>query len=332
MDVLEYLESKKEMIDEEIDRILPRGIEPEELVGASRHLVEAGGKRMRPVLTLTSAKAVGGKEEEVLTSAAAIEILHTFTLVHDDIMDKDESRRGATSVHVAWDEPMAIIAGDALFAKVFQALSRNIKEGNFSADEATEVFDTVSRASLQICQGQALDMKFGKGEDVKESDYLEMVRLKTGVLIEAATRVGATLGGGTSEEIEALAEYGKLVGIAFQIHDDLLGVVGDQEKVGKPIGSDIKEGKKTYLAVHALQEADGEERKFLFDILSKRGGTDEEVEKVLRIYEETGAVESAKKKSRELVEKAKSELEILPDSEAKNFLLKIADFSVEREL
>ncbi|KXB05914.1 hypothetical protein AKJ53_01780, partial [candidate division MSBL1 archaeon SCGC-AAA382F02] len=133
-------------------------------------------------------------------------------------------------------------------------------------------------------------------------------------------------------EIEALGEYGRLTGIAFQIHDDLLGIVGDQEKVGKPIGSDIREGKWTFLAVHAFQEASPENRDTLLNILRKKDAADEEVEKVLKIYEETEAVDFAKQKSQELVKNAKNELDILPQSEAKEFLLEMADFSVEREL
>ncbi len=332
MDILNILKNRKKEIDEEIDLILPKHLTPESLMGASRHLVEAGGKRMRPVLTLKSAEAVGGDRNSALKSAAAIEILHTFTLVHDDIMDKDKERRGANTVHVAWDEPMAIIAGDALFAKVFEALSQNMREENIPVEKVIDTFESVSKASLKICQGQTLDMEFASREQVTEKEYLEMVEKKTGALIKAAAKVGAIIGNGSQEEIDALSEYGRLTGIAFQIHDDVLGAIGEQEKVGKPIGSDIKEGKWTLLAVHAYQEAKGEEKKELLNILNKDGASEKEIETVLEIYSNTGAVEFAKEKAKNLIEKAKSELDILSDSKAKNFLLELADFSVEREL
>lgn len=332
MDVLNFVQEKAKKVDEEIERLVSDDLKPKKLTDASKHLIEAGGKRLRPVLTITASEAVGGEPEDALESAAALEILHTFTLVHDDIMDRDDFRRGAETVHKVWDESMAIIAGDALFAKVFEALVKNSENSGLSREKVIQLFDTVSKASFEICQGQALDIGFEDRRQVTESQYLDMVEKKTGSLIEASTKTGALLGGGTEEQIEALAEYGRLIGIAFQIHDDLLGVAGEQEKVGKPIGSDVREGKWTFLTVHAYQEASEDDRETLLEIHGKEDATDEEVDKVLEIFEKSEAIEFAKNKSRELVEKAKSELALLPESEAKEFLLELADFSIEREL
>lgn len=332
MDMLDFLQEKAEIVDEKIDELIPENAEPQELTEASRHLITAGGKRLRPVLTLTASEAVGENTKNAIETAAAVEILHTFTLVHDDIMDQDELRRGVETVHEGWDESMAIIAGDALFAKVFEALGENAKKANLSAEKIIQLFDTVSKTSFKICQGQALDVGFEKRYKVTDSEYLEMVEKKTGALIKASTKSGALLGGGNEKEVNALAEYGKLTGIAFQIHDDLLGVAGEQEKVGKPIGSDIREGKWTLPTVHAYQEATQEERGILLDILGTEDAPDKEIEKVVDIFKKNGAIEFAKSKAQEWVENAKSELEIIPDSESKDFLLELADFSIEREL
>lgn len=332
MDVLDYLQKKAKIVNKEIDKLVKKDTEPKKLSKANRHLIEAGGKRLRPVLTITSAEAVGGISLNTLESAAAIEVLHTFTLIHDDIMDKDGFRRGTKTVHKTWDDAMAIIAGDALFAKVFEGLTKNAKSQNLESEKIIQLFDTVSKASYRICQGQALDIEFEKRKKVRENEYLEMVEKKTGALIEASTKIGAILGGGSDKEIKALAEYGRLLGIAFQIHDDYLGICGEQEKVGKPIGSDIQEGKWTFLMVHSYEKASDEDRKTLLKILEKEKTQDEEIEKTMKILEKTKTLEFAKNKARKLVEKAKKELEILPESESKDFLLELADFSIKREL
>lgn len=331
MDVEKYLQERARMVEEEIDRWFPRDIKPEVLAKASRHLIEAGGKRLRPCLVLTSCEAVGGRAEDAIETAAALELLHNFTLIHDDIMDRDEFRRNVKTVHVLWGEPVAIIAGDALFAKVFEVLAANAKRLKLSAERAVELIGTISRASFEICQGQALDMLFEGRKDITEAEYLDMIGSKTGALLEASTRVGALLGGGKPKQVEALAEYGRLVGMAFQIRDDLLGVVGELEKFGKPIGSDIREGKPTLVVVRALKAASKEDRKKLINVLGNRKASRAELRQAIEVLKRSGAVDYAAGKAREFVDQAKSKFGGLPDSEAKQFLLKLADFTVERE-
>jgi geranylgeranyl diphosphate synthase type I len=331
VDVRKYLEERARMVEEEIDKWFPRETKPEILAKASRHLLEAGGKRLRPCLVLTSCEAVGGRAEDAIETAAALELLHNFTLIHDDIMDRDEIRRNVKTVHVLWGEPVAIIAGDALFAKVFETLAANAKRLKLSGERAVELLDTMSRASFEICQGQALDMIFGGRKDITEAEYLRMVGSKTGALIEASTRVGALLGGGKPEQVEALAEYGRLIGMAFQIRDDLLGVVGERKKFGKPIGSDIREGKRTLVIVRALEAASKEDRKKLLRALGKRKASGAELKRAIEVLKRSGALDYAEEKAREFVVRAKSRLDVLPDSEAKRFLLELADFTVKRE-
>jgi geranylgeranyl diphosphate synthase type I len=330
MEIMKCLEGQMKRIEAEMNKFVPEGIEPEVLAKATRHLLEAGGKRLRPCLALIACEAVGGKAEDAMETAAALELLHTFTLIHDDIMDKDEFRRNVKTVHTIWGEPVAIIAGDALFAKVFEAVAANAKRLKLPADRVVELFDTVSKASFEICQGQALDMLFEERRDIGEKEYLKMVSGKTGALIEASTKVGALLGRGKPEQVRALAEYGRLIGIAFQIHDDVLGLVGEEKKFGKPIGSDIREGKRTLVIVRAL-EATPDSRKTIASVLGKRKASKSEIKEAIEVLKETGAIDHAAKKARELVARAKSKLDVLLDSKAKRFLLELADFTVERE-
>ncbi|MBS3815531.1 MAG: polyprenyl synthetase family protein [Hadesarchaea archaeon] len=332
MDLIEYLNRRSRVVDEKIDELIPEEFEPSSLAKATRHLIQAGGKRLRPVISMVSCEAVGGKEEDVVESAAALELLHTFTLVHDDIMDRDEVRRGVKTVHQTWNEPIAIIAGDALFAKVFEAIAENAGNQKVSTRRIVDLVETVSKASFEICQGQALDMEFEERKNVSESEYMNMIERKTGVLFEASTKVGALLGGGNREEINSLADYGRLVGIAFQIHDDILGVSGEQEKVGKPVGSDIQEGKCTLIVTHALSTLPSEEKNHLLNALGNKEANQEEIEKAIEVIKDSGSIEFASNKAKELVEEAKSQIDSLPDSEAKKFLIELANFSIEREL
>ncbi len=332
MDVVEYLKKKSEIIDATIYELLPEDIKPEDLAQSCRHLIKAGGKRVRPVLTLTACEAVGGQPEDVVESAAGLEILHTFTLVHDDIMDRDDFRRGVKTIHEVWDDPIAIITGDALFAKVFEAIARNVKSVDLPADKMVQLFETISETSFEVCQGQALDMDFEKREKVSKPEYIEMVEKKTGALIQTSTKIGGLLGGGSQEEVESLSEYGRLMGIAFQVQDDLLEIAGETDKAGKPIGSDIREGKWTFLAIHAYENGSTGQKEKLLNILQGSGGSKEDTEKIMNIFEETGSIDFAKKRAQELIEEAKSQLEILPETKPKKFLLELADFSINREI
>ena len=237
MNVKDVLKKYSESIDKEIGRSLGT-IDPSELCEASDHLIKAGGKKLRPSLVVLSCEAVGGKSEDALKTAAAIEFIHTFSLIHDDIMDKDEMRRGKPSVHVLWGEPMAILAGDTIFSKAFEAIAETNME-NVPPQKIIDALKTVVDSCIKLCEGQALDIGFEGNLDVMEDEYLNMIYKKTGALIAAATKAGAIMGGGTEEQIEALSEYGRLIGLAFQIQDDYLDVVSDAEKIGKPVGSDM---------------------------------------------------------------------------------------------
>ncbi|MEM2890155.1 MAG: polyprenyl synthetase family protein [Candidatus Hadarchaeum sp.] len=331
MNVLKYLEDCAALVEPEINRWIPKEVQPEVLTKAMRHLIEAGGKRLRPCLTMTACEAVGGKKEDAIETAAALELFHNFTLIHDDIMDHDEFRRNVKTVHVIWGEPIAIIAGDALFAKVFEAAAANASRLGMSLERTVELFNTLSRASFELCQGQVLDMLFEKRDDVTEEEYMRMISGKTGALTEAAARAGALLGNASREKIQALSSYGRLIGMAFQMQDDVLGVLGKQEKFGKPIGSDIREGKKTLIIVKALTSAPEREKRILLKAFGKSNATNEEIRKAIKVLKKVGAVEYVSDQARKMVAEAKMKLKVLSDSKAKEALLGIADFVVERE-
>ena len=329
--MLKYLEERARMVEREIDRLVPRGLEPEILAKATRHLLEAGGKRLRPCLALTACEAVGGRAEDALETATALELLHNFTLIHDDIMDRDEFRRNVKTVHMLWGEPIAIIAGDALFAKVFEAAAANAKRLGLDGAHAVELFDTLSKASFEICQGQALDMLFEERADVSEIEYMRMVSGKTGALLEASAKVGALSGKGKPEQVRALAEYGRLIGMAFQMQDDVLGVASAQEKFGKPIGSDVREGKRTLMVVRALATAPPDDKDTLLRALGKRDASEAELNAAIDVLKRAGAIDYVAERARGLVAQAKLKLKVLPESRAKEVLLELADFTIKRE-
>ncbi len=330
MDVLRYLRDRARLVEREIHRWVPE-FEPVVLARAAGHLIGAGGKRLRPCLVITACEAVGGKTEDALETAAAIELLHTFTLIHDDIMDRDKFRRNVKTVHEVWGEPMAIIAGDALFARVFEAVAENARRLSLGKSRVIELFDTLSKASFEICRGQAMDMVFEEMDEVTEGEYMDMVAKKTGALTEASAKVGALLGGGTPRQVKALGAYGLLIGTAFQIQDDVLGVTGDRKKFGKPIGSDIREGKRTLVVLRALSSASKKDKRDILRALGRRNASEREIETAIHALGRTGAIDYVLQKARRLVAEAKAQLAPLSESNAKSMLLALADFVVERE-
>lgn len=326
MDVMEILKAYAEEIDVVIDDSLSK-LEPESLYESSEYLIKAGGKKFRPALTLLSCQAVGGKPEKALKAAAAIELTHTFSLIHDDIMDNDDTRRGKPAVHKVWGEPLAILAGDSLFAKSFELLSQSA-EDNIAYERVVDALQVLTNSCINICEGQALDMAFENTFNVTKDEYMNMIYKKTGDLITASTTIGAIMGGASSNEIQALRTYGKQIGLAFQIQDDYIDLTGD-ESIGKPVGSDLVEGKKTLMVVYALEKANKEDHDRLVELLE---ANDESIiPEAMEILEKYGAINYARSKAYDCVIESKQALSILPDSDAKDALFKLADFVFTRK-
>ena len=304
-------------------------ITPVNLQEASVYLTEAGGKKLRPALTLITAEAVGGSRENALKAGSAIELIHTFSLIHDDIMDNDDMRRGMPSVHKVWGEDVAILAGDTLFSKAFEIIINSNSEV-ITPVQINNTLSTVADACVKICEGQALDMEFENRFDVSEDEYFEMIFKKTGALISASTKVGAIMGGADREVIDAMYEYGRLIGFAFQIQDDYLDLVSDEETLGKPIGSDIVKGKMTIIAVNALSNADDDDCEKLLKILKNNNNSQEDIDTAIDIFNKYGAIDYARNTALDCVKKSKEVLDVLPDSSSKQILIDIADFVLER--
>lgn len=301
-------------VDSEIENLLSG--EPEKLYTAARHITFAGGKRIRPLLCMLSCEALNCEGNNAIKTAVAVELIHTFTLVHDDIMDRDKVRRGVPSVHEKFGETTAILAGDLLFSKVFEVSD-------------TRAVGILAHAAAQICEGQEMDMEFEEREDVSESEYLKMIKKKTAVLLEAATKAGAILGNGDEEQVSALAKFGLSLGMAFQIHDDILGVTADEEKLGKPVGSDIVEGKKNLVMIKAKELLQGDEGDEFTRILGN--GKESEVQRAIELIKNSGALEYCMEKEKGFRDDATNSLKDLPDTEAKKSLLELADFVIRRD-
>jgi len=315
-------------VDAFINEILtPR--KPEVLYDASRHLVLSGGKRLRPFLTLKACEAVGGNPKDAIPFAAALEILHNFTLIHDDVMDNDSVRRGRSTVHIMWGIPIAICAGDLLFAKVFEAMTvyapknMNAKRVNLCITKATE-------ATIELCEGQVLDVSFPNTSDVSEEDYIAMVGGKTGALFKACAEVGAVVGGGKTRQVKAFGKFAWNAGIAFQLMDDYLGIIGDEKIMGKPVGSDIREGKKTLVMIHALRKAKPKQKEQIFTVLGNHSATRQEINEINDLLHDIGSVDYALKKADKYIATSKKHLDALPGSGAKKDLFALINYFTNR--
>ncbi|AAK40423.1 polyprenyl synthetase family protein [Saccharolobus solfataricus] len=296
---------------------------------ASFHLFTAGGKRLRPLVLVSSSDLIGGDRERAYKAAAAVEILHNFTLVHDDIMDNDGLRRGLPTVHVKWGEPMAILAGDYLHAKAFEALNEALKglDGN-TFYKAFSIFIT----SIEIIsEGQAMDMSFENRLDVTEEEYIQMIKGKTAMLFSCSAALGGIINKANDDVVKKLTEYGLNLGISFQIVDDILGIIGDEKELGKPIYSDIREGKKTILVIKTLSEATEDEKKILVSTLGNKEAKKEDLERaseIIRKHSLQYAYDLAKKYSDLAIENLRE----IPVSNktAEKALKYLAQFTIQR--
>ncbi len=326
--LLKYAKYIAELTNRTIEEIV-KG-EPQYLYEAAMHLIRAGGKRLRPLATVLAGRMYGLPEELGVKAGAAVEILHNFTLIHDDIIDRDNLRRGVPTVHVLWGTDVAIIAGDLLFAKAFEALGKLAER--VPPDRVVEALNKLSWASTTIAEGQALEFDMVKRDNVTLDEYVTMVYKKTGALFEASLLIGAILAGAPQEELEKLSRYARGIGIAFQIQDDILGLTSTEEKLGKPVYSDIREGKKTILVIYALKHLSPEERSKLLGTLGKKDATREELEEAANLIKKTGAVEYAREEARKYFEDALSALRNTKpvDEEARKLLEDLGQYVILR--
>jgi len=333
------IEERRALVNDAIPTELPV-IRPERLYEASRYLLDAGGKRLRPTILLLSSEALAdvepggtdyrsfpaqdGGEVDVMTAAVAIEIIQSFTLIHDDIMDDDDLRRGVPAVHREFDLSTAILAGDTLYSKAFERML----ETGADSDRSVRALSELASTCTKICEGQSFDIEFEQRNAVATDEYLEMVELKTAVLYAAAAGIPAMLLG-ADDAVDAMYGYGLDVGRAFQIQDDLLDLTTPSEKLGKQRGSDLVEGKQTLITLHAREQ--GVDVDGLIDADEPEKVTDADIDRAMAVLEDAGSIEFARQKAHTLIDSGKQNLEVLPDNEARELLAGIADYLVERE-
>ena len=281
-DLKEYLKQRKAMVDAALDRLLPHPAGTSgKVVEAMRYSLAAGGKRVRPILLMAGCDAVGGNHSTVLPAACALECIHTYSLIHDDLpaMDNDDLRRGKPTCHKVFGEAVAILAGDGLLTFAFELMSHPEMRDTIDARTLLDVVSVLADAAgvNGMVGGQTADILFeGKPVDAQILSFIHSH--KTGAMIRASVEMGAMLGGGTPDQTGQLKRYGTALGLAFQVVDDLLDVVGDQEKIGKPVGSDLKNEKATYPALFGLEEARKKARELKEEALSSLTGFGPEAE------------------------------------------------------
>jgi geranylgeranyl diphosphate synthase type I len=278
---------------------------------------------------MLSCEAIGSDSKKLLPIAASIEMFHNFTLSHDDIEDDSEMRRGKPCLHKIYGIPLAINAGDGLFAMVWET-SLLLEMPPKKIVEAQRI---LSDAFRRVLEGQGMEIDWYRTNrwDITEENYADMVAGKTGALIAASCEVGAFLGGGKKRQRKVLREFGNAVGVAFQIQDDILNIIGKEETYGKEIGGDISEGKRTLMVIHTLEKASIEDKKRLTSILDEKTKDRQKISEAIEILKKYNSNEYARKQAEKLIVKAKKGLEKLPQTEARQKLLELADFFINRE-
>lgn len=298
--------------------------EPQGLYEPIAYTLASGGKRLRPTLAMTAAEIFGGKEEDVLPAALALEVFHNFTLLHDDVMDRALVRRGRETVHVKWNDNTAILSGDQMLIEAYKLL-----EG-VPADKLAKVLCWFNEMATGICEGQQYDVDFEHASQVSLGDYLMMIEKKTAVLLANALRTGGYIAGADEAEQEALYEYGRHIGLAFQIQDDLLDVYGDPKTFGKAIGGDICCNKKTYLLLTALETAPAEDKAELLEWLLVSDRDQEKIAAVTALYTRLGVREACEVEMEQHTAEALLQLDRLPQNKATDALRVLAEKLVTR--
>lgn len=296
--------------------------EPENLYEPMQYILQLGGKILRPVLVLMAAEIFGTKAEKALYAALAIEVFHNFSLVHDDIMDDAPLRRGKTTVHEKWDINTGILSGDAMLINAYRFFE------NYDGKTFRLLAQLFTDTAIKVCEGQQYDIDFEEKNDVSEREYMKMIEYKTAVLVGASLEMGAIIAGTSEGNRKKIYEFGRLLGLAFQLQDDYLDVFGDPEKFGKQVGGDIIENKKTYIYLMALTHSTQREAKQLEHLfaLNPKDPTDK-INSVMRIFETSNADEKTREAIEKYTKKAFEALEALEVDDTHKSMLR--EFGVE---
>jgi len=304
--------------------------EPTNLYNAARYLIAHGGKRLRPYMVMKSCELLGGDLRQALPAAAAIEMVHNFTLVHDDIMDNDEMRHGVPTVHMKFGIPMGILAGDLLFSKAFETISQ--PQVKMSKDVRLSLVSTLATACRDVCEGQALDISMAASRSIPtEKEYITMIEKKTSSLFVASCAMGAIAAETSEANVRRLATFGRNLGVAFQIVDDLIGITGDPKLTKKPVGNDIREGKKSLPILLAIRMADAKEKRAILDAFGNSSISKAGLRKAVDTITSLEIEKKIRQRAAHHSNTAKKSIS-QHNRPARNELLSLLDFVVERNL
>ena len=301
---------------------------PKKLYDAAGHLIVNGGKRLRPYMVIRSCQILGGKSSTAMISASAVEMVHNFTLVHDDIMDNDEMRHGVPTVHKKFGMPIAILAGDVLFSKAFQIIS----ESKLSPNANTHLISRLAKACVDVCEGQLLDIKMADEKRIPtEKEYITMIGKKTAALFDVSCAMGAICATNKPKDISNLSDFGRNLGIAFQITDDLIGVMGDPKVTKKPVGNDLREGKKSLPILMAIKLAKGNEKKIILKAFGNSKISKKDLNRAVEVIRSLGIEEKVRNQALKYAEKSEKSLTKYKGT-AKVELVALLDFVVKRSV
>ena len=322
------LERYAATVNRQIEKYLPRSGRPVTLHQPMWELLDRGGKRFRPALTLLFCKAAGGKERRAIPAASAVEILHNMTLIHDDIEDQSELRRGKPCVHIMFGQSAAINSGDAMLIKVFEAAA----DGSLEAATKNSLVQLFTKRAFQVTKGQALEFELNNREIFTDEDVIEVLRNKTSALVALACEAGVIVAGAKKSQLSVAGKFGEATGVGFQIVDDLLNVTGDVRKYGKEIGGDIREGKRTIMAAHLVKSASPEDREQFMKMLGKSAISQDEIGKTIELYKKYGSIDYARRLADRYIEEGLSALRRLPRSNARDTIEALAGYMIRREI
>lgn len=315
------MDNYRKLVNDRLNQVVVKQ-SPVSFYDPVRYVLEGGGKRIRPILVILACKAVGGNEDDCLEAAVAVEILHNFTLVHDDIMDNDDLRRSRETVHKKWDEATAILAGDGLVALAYHYLLKT------KTVEITEIANIFTTGIIDLCEGQALDKEFERRFDIDLDQYLLMIEKKTARLLMISSEIGAIIGGANNKQRKILREFSRQLGNAFQIQDDLLDM---ETTSGKTFGSDIKQKKRTILYVHALNHADQAIKAQLLNIMNQPEIANGDVLRARELFDASGTLNFARREVDSRINHAKQALNQLVPSESRDDLNMMLQWILERK-
>ena len=303
--------------------------DPKQLYDAASHLIIHGGKRLRPYLVLKSCQMLGGKQSDAISAASAVEMIHNFTLVHDDIMDNDEMRHGVTTTHKKFDIPLAILAGDVLYSKAYNTISSKSK---LSSNYTTQLVSKLSKTCIKICEGQVDDIKFAENKRIPtEKEYVKMIEKKTAVLFEVSCAMGAICAKRKQKDVKNLSAFGRNLGIAFQITDDLIGIIGDSKITKKPVGNDIREGKKSLPIILAIKKARGENRTKIMRVFGNSGASKQQINLAVNVIRSLGVEKEVRDIALKYAQRAEKSISSYTGS-AKNEMAGLLNFVTKRSL